>query len=89
MTKKIKIKSPLITLKFFDENDEIILSTQSRKKKRILYFIQKGKFKKCYLKVQYDKEFSNSGTYHNIKDLKKVLDAFTERSLCDHLSNNQ
>jgi len=56
----------------------------SSKLRRIYSISQGAKFKKAYLRVNYEVGY-NDGEYSNIADLKMALSAFTEKSLIEYL----
>ena len=56
----------------------------SSKLRRIYSILQRAKFRKAYLRVNYPMGY-NDGEYSNIADLKMALLAFTEKSLIESL----
>ena len=80
MKKKSAIK---IHLKL-KNNDGSVKSYCSSKLRRIYSILQEAKFKKAYLRVNYEVGY-NDGEYSNITDLKMALSVFTEKSLIKYL----
>jgi hypothetical protein len=67
-------------LKIYNKTGDLVSDIRTRKKRRILYFIQADTTPeaKFYIKVNYSKGCNNIGEYFSKQDLLLALSAFTE-----------
>lgn len=80
------MNKPFITLKVIktvNGRNEEVKRAASRKRTKVLFFLQAKKPKNCmfFVGVSYEKGYKNEGEYETKKDLIFALKAFTEKDL--------